>query len=105
MLVGAATVQSMALPGRWPTSGPTAFPNHMWETVVRHTLRPDGTGGILLPLQRLVELAAGDVDVTNALGVAPETRREFSYATEQVPADTAVAALLEIERAARAAIE
>jgi len=105
MLVGAATVQSVTLPGRWPTSGPTDFPNHMWETVVRHTLRPDGSGGILLPLQRLAELAASDVDVSNALGVAPETRREFSYATEHVPADTAVAALLEIERAARAAIE
>ena len=33
------------------------FPNHMWETTVRHTLRPDGTGGILLPLQELA--AAG----------------------------------------------
>jgi len=104
VLVGAALVEAVTLPGRWPTTTPTAFPNHMWETVVRHTLRPDGTGGILLPLQQLADMAASGVDVAEALAAAPETDREFSYATEQVPADATVAALLEIERAARAAI-
>jgi hypothetical protein len=103
MLVGAATVTSVALPGRWPTSAPTAFPNHMWETVVRHSLRPDGTGGILLPVQQLASLAAGGIDVRSALAEAPESRREFSYATEHVPPDKAVAALLELSRAAEAA--
>lgn len=105
MLVGATCVDSVTLPGRWPTSGPTAFPNHMWETIIRHTLRADGSGGILLPVQQLAALAASGVDVAPALGQAPETGREFSYATEHVPPDTAVAALIELERAARAAIE
>src|SRR5690606_26560520 len=53
LLVGAALVDEVTLPGRWPTNGPTAFPNHMWETIIRHTLRPDGTGGVLLPMQQL----------------------------------------------------
>ncbi|MCJ0868958.1 AAA family ATPase [Streptomyces sp. AP-93] len=104
MLAGAALVDSVTLPARWRTSGPTPFPNHMWETVVRHTLRSDGTGGILLPLQALARLADTGVDVTRALAAAPETDREFSYATEHVPADMAVAALLEIKRAADAAV-
>ncbi|MFB6604308.1 hypothetical protein ACFCXR_00630 [Streptomyces noursei] len=104
MLVGAALVDSLTLPGPWPTAGRTAFPNHMWETVVRHTLRPDGSGGILLPVQALARLAADGTDVVQALAQAPETRREFSYATEHVPPDTAVAALLEIKRAAESAI-
>ncbi|MFD5777709.1 AAA family ATPase [Streptomyces fungicidicus] len=104
VLVGAALVASVTRPGRWPTDGPVPFPNHMWETVVRHTLRPDGTGGILLPMQALARLAADGTDVSDALAEAPEKRWEFSYGTEHVPADTAVASLLELKRAAEAAV-
>ncbi|MGV4885610.1 AAA family ATPase [Streptomyces viridosporus] len=104
MLVGAALTASVTLPGRWPSDGPTPFANHMWETVVRHTLRPDGSGGILLPMQALARLAADGTDVSEALAEAPEKRWEFSYGTEHVPADTAVAALLELKRAAEAAV-
>ncbi|MGY1683385.1 ATP-dependent DNA helicase [Geodermatophilus sp. SYSU D01176] len=103
LLVGAALVEGVTLPGRWPTNSPTKFPNHMWETVVRHTLRPDGSGGLLLPMQELADLAATGVDVSEALAVAPETNREFSYVTEHVPADAAVAALLALQRAAAGA--
>lgn len=77
LLIGAATVDTLTLPGRWPTSGAIAFPNHMWETVVQHTLRPDGTGGILLPMQELAELAAAGTNVSDALAAAPESEREF----------------------------
>jgi hypothetical protein len=104
LLVGAALVDDLTLPGRWPTNGPTAFPNHMWETVVRHTLRPDGTGGVLLPLQELAKLTADGTDVSAALAQAPNVR-DFSYVTEHVSADTTVAALLELRRAADAAVE
>lgn len=103
LLAGAAVVDDMTLPGRWPTSGPTAFPNHMWETILRHTLRPDGTGGILLPLQDLATLDADGTDVSDALAQAPNVN-EFSYVTEHVAGDTAVAALLELRRAADAAV-
>ncbi len=105
LLVGAGLVDKVDLPGPWPTSGENAFPNHMWETAVRHTLRPDGTGGILLPLQELAELASEGVDVSAALAHAPQSGREFSYVTEHVPADTAVASLMELRRAAQAAAE
>lgn len=105
LLVGAALVDDVTLPGRWPTTGPTAFPNHMWETTLRHTLRPNGTGGVLLPLQDLARLAAAGTDVSAALAQAPGTDREFSYVTEHVPGDVAVAALLELRRAADAAVD
>lgn len=105
LLLGAALVDDLTLPGRWPTNGPTAFPNHMWETTLRHTLRPDGTGGVLLPLQELAKLAADGTDVSAALAQAPENLREFSYVTEHVSGDSAVAALLELRRAADAAVE
>ncbi|MYX01744.1 ATP-dependent exoDNAse (exonuclease V), alpha subunit, helicase superfamily I [Streptomyces sp. PgraA7] len=104
ILVGAALIASVTPPGRWPAEGPTPFPNHMWETVVRHTLRPDDNGGILLPMQALARLAADGTDVSRALAQAPETGWEFSYGTEHVPSDTAVASLMELKRAAEAAI-
>ncbi|RZI94713.1 MAG: exonuclease, partial [Microbacterium sp.] len=104
LLVGAALVDTVHLPGRWPTDGPVAFPNHMWETTIGHTLRPDGTGGLLLPMQKLAELAAEGQDVSAALAPAPQRAREFSYVTEHVPADTAVAALMALRAAADAAI-
>lgn len=105
LLVGAALVDDVRLPDRWPTTGPTAFPNHMWETTLRHTLRPDGSGGILLPMQELAHLSAQGVDVSVALAPAPETDREFSYVTEHVSPDSAVAALMTLRTAAEAARE
>ncbi|GLW58899.1 AAA family ATPase [Kitasatospora phosalacinea] len=105
MLVGAAVVTGRTAPGRWPGSDEKVFPNHQWETVLRHSLRPEGIGGILLPVQALARLAAGGTDVSTALAAAPEVGRNFSYSTEHVSADAAVAALLELRRAARAAID
>lgn len=102
LLVGAALVDDVELPGRWPTRSAVEFPNHMWETTVRHTLRPDDTGGILLPMQHLASLAEAGHDVTSALAQAPQQNREFSYVTEHVPADTAVAALMSLKAAAKA---
>ncbi|MGI1846072.1 AAA family ATPase [Rhodococcus sp. SJ] len=105
LLVGAALVDDVRLPDRWPTTKPTAFPNHMWETTLRHTLRPDGSGGILLPMQDLARLSAQGVDVSAALAPAPERDREFSYVTEHVSPDSAVAALMSLRAAALAARE
>ncbi|MET9615414.1 AAA family ATPase [Kitasatospora indigofera] len=105
MLVGAAQVTDRTAPGRWPGSDERIFPNQQWETVLRHSLRPGGAGGILLPVQALARLAAEGTDVGGSLAAAPEVGRNFSYSTEHVSADTAVAALLELRRAARAAVD
>lgn len=104
LLVGAALVTAHTPPGPWPGSETSDFPSHMWETVLHHSLRADGSGGILLPVQALAALAAAGTDVTEALAAAPEHGRNFSYATEHVSPDAAVASLMELARAARAAI-
>ncbi|WP_405474917.1 AAA family ATPase [Streptomyces sp. NBC_00009] len=104
LLVGAALVTSRTPPPTWPGSESSAFPSHMWETTLQHSLRADGSGGILLPLQALATLAAQGTDVTEALAAAPENGRNFSYATEHISPDAAVASLMELNRAARAAI-
>ncbi|MHA4815849.1 AAA family ATPase [Streptomyces aculeolatus] len=104
LLVGAALVAGRTPPRPWPGSERSAFPSHMWESALHHSLRADGSGGILLPVQALAGLASKGVDVSAALAVAPEDGRNFSYATEHVSPDVAVAALMELHRAARAAI-
>lgn len=106
LLVGAARVTGVELPGRWQTDGQTSFPNHMWETSVRHSLRPDGGDGILLPLAELAKLDAEGMDVSSALAWAPnDSAREFSYVTEHVSSDTAIAALDQLFQAARRCAE
>lgn len=103
ILVGAALIRRIALPGSWPTHAPVPFPNHMWETTLEHTLRPDGSGGMLLPLQQLAKLAEDGHDVTTALAPPVQRDREFSYVTEHVAADTAVESLMALRAAADAA--
>ncbi|MBK0372658.1 AAA family ATPase [Streptomyces sp. RB110-1] len=103
MLVGAACVSGQQPPPPWPGSANSTFPSHMWETTLRHSLRPDGTGGILLPMQALAAAAARGMDVASALARAPEVGRNFSYATEHVSSDSTVASLMELRRAAQAA--
>ncbi|WP_344938925.1 ATP-dependent RecD-like DNA helicase [Actinomadura miaoliensis] len=94
LLVGAASITDLELPGYWPTDGATAFPNYMWETTVRHSLRPEGHGGILLPVAELARRDAEGEDVADALAWAPATGgREFAYVTEHVSHDRAISAL------------
>lgn len=102
LLVGAARIADIELPGRWNTNGETPFPNHMWETNVRHSLRPDGADGIILPMAGLAGLDAAPEDIAAALAWAPEYGgREFTYVTEHVSDDTAIAALERLYEAAQ----
>jgi len=101
LLVGAAQIADLELPRLWETNGPTPFPNHMWETAVSHTLRPDGTGGILLPVAQLAERHAEGDHVRDALAWAPANGgREFIYAAEHVSHDSAIDALERLFRSA-----
>nr|WP_030500194.1 AAA family ATPase [Micromonospora purpureochromogenes] len=101
LLVGAARITDIDLPGAWQTTGSTPFPNHMWETNVRHSLRPDGKDGVLLPMAELAALGLDPDELGDALAWAPEYgSREFMYVTEHVSDDTAIAALERLYRAA-----
>lgn len=101
LLVGAAVVTDVRLPPMWNQSGQQPFDSSMWETIVSHSLRLKQHGGILLPYQQLVaHLEAGD-DIEPALAWAPEdTAHEFSFVTEHVSDDTAIAALNSLRAAA-----
>jgi AAA domain/UvrD-like helicase C-terminal domain len=108
VLVGAARVAKVELPGLYDTAGDPAYPSLLWETVVHHTLRPEMTDGILLPYQAL--LAASDqdpsLDISRCIAHAPaDAWTSFSFVTEHVSHDVAIDALLVLEQAARAASE
>lgn len=106
LLVGAARVTGVSLPGMWRHQGQPPFESSMWETAVSHSLRPDMTDGILLPYQQLTELIDNGDDVDTALAWAPTSRDvEFSYVTEHLSDDAAIESLLSLSAAARGMME
>lgn len=101
LLVGAAHVTTVTPPSMWNQSGQQPFDSSMWETIVGHSLRADQQEGILLPYQALVRLMDQGHDVSSALAWAPgDADVEFSYVTEHVSDDTAIAALRSLRSAA-----
>jgi hypothetical protein len=101
LLVGAAAVTAVSPPPKWNQSGDQPFDSSMWETIVGHSLRPDQQQGILLPYQALIPLLETGADLTSALAWAPDGADiEFSYVTEHVSDDTAIAALNSLRSAA-----
>jgi hypothetical protein len=102
LLVGAAMVAAVTAPPMWNQSGGQPFGSSMWETLVSHSLRPDQKQGILLPYQALIPLLEAGQDIDGALAWAPDDADiEFSYVTEHVSDDTAIAALNSLRAAAR----
>ncbi len=101
LLVGAAKVTGVVPPPMWNHSGGQPFDSCMWETIVSHSLRPKQSDGVLLPYQALVALMDEGRDVSDALAWAPQDADiEFSYVTEHVSDDTAIAALNSLRSAA-----
>jgi hypothetical protein len=101
LLVGAAAVTAVSAPPMWDQSGRQPFDSSMWETIVGHSLRPDQKQGILLPYQQLIPMLEAGTDIAAALAWAPDGADvEFSYVTEHVTDDTAIAALNSLRSAA-----
>ena len=76
--------------------------SYLWERSVRHSIRPDGDNGVLLPYHELLSHCNHDtnIDPSDCVAFVPqEYRQEFSYASEHVSSGTAIAALLSIKAA------
>lgn len=74
----------------------------LWERPVQHSIRPKGKDGFLIPYYELLQRAEQDatLDIARYTANAPtEHWNEFSYASELVTHDGAIAALLSIETA------
>ena len=78
---------------------------YLWERNIEHSIRPGGEDGFLLPYQELVALAESDasIDLPACAAYAPqEYFEQFSYASELLQQDGAIASLLALEKAIKA---
>ena len=76
----------------------------LWDRIVQHSIRPDFKNGFLFPYQEIAKRAADDPDLDPASFVAfapEECWSQFSFASEHVTHDGAVAALLACVEALR----
>lgn len=100
VLIGAGLVTDVSPVVEWEysTSGPLR--SIMWERSVGHSIRPTNADGFLLPYHALVrDPELQGESLLPFLAFAPgEHFDEFSYVTERVGHDGAIAALLELAR-------
>ena len=77
------------------------FGSVLWERVINHSIRPTMEDGFLLPYHEILGLREDlDIDPAEfAVQVPDEFTTQFSYATEHVTHDAALALLLELDRA------
>lgn len=76
------------------------FGSVIWERPVAHSIRPSMEDGFLLPYHELLDKAADDRDLADlAVFVPDEYSLQFSYASEHVSHDAALAILLSINDA------
>lgn len=78
---------------------------YLWERNIEHSIRPGGVDGFLLPYQELAALAEQDasIDLPDCAAYAPqEYFEQFSYGSELLQQDGAIASLLALEKAIKA---
>jgi hypothetical protein len=99
VLIGAGRVKDIGGLSEYErsTEGPRGM---VWERPVQHSIRPKGKDGFLMPYHELLRRAEDDPNLDLSLYVAhapSEHWDEFSYASELVTHDGAIAALLSLE--------
>jgi ATP-dependent exoDNAse (exonuclease V) alpha subunit len=73
----------------------------LWERIVHHSIRPNGKDGFLFPYHELLKKASSepDLDLEQYIAFAPDSAwSEFSYGSEHVSHDSAIATLLTASR-------
>lgn len=112
VIVGVGRVTGVGQPveyhyesGKRPTG---AIPGYLWERSIAHSIRqkPEGKlDGFLLPYHQLLALAEEDdsINLEPCIAFAPdEAFEQYSYGSELLHQDNAIASLLSIEKALRA---
>lgn len=111
VIVGVGRVTGVGQPveyryegGRRPAG---AISGYLWERSVAHSIKMDSKGavkGFLLPYHQLLERAEEDesLELERFLAFAPdEAFEQYSYGSELLHQDNAIASLLSVERALR----
>ena len=108
LIVAVGLVQGVGPMLRYDSSTGSSYP--MWDRVVRHSIRPEGQNGFLLPYHDYLE-PTGDPDederrqaLLSEVAVIPEPSHiaDFSYAGEHAGPDVALSTLVRVLEAVRA---
>ncbi len=99
-LIGVGFVTGVDPVVEWEYSEPGELSSVMWERGVAHSIRPDFEDGFLLPYHQLLnDPALQGLDLDPFVARTPgEHFDEFSYVSELVTHDGAIAALTELAR-------
>jgi hypothetical protein len=108
VIVGAGRVLSVGQPLAYGGSDDGPFPSVTWDVPVQHSITKNFSDGFLMPYHLATEAVEGgeDLDLTELVAFAPdEAWEQFSYGSEHVSHDAAIAALTScaaaLERSAR----
>lgn len=108
LVMGVGRIAKVAPPKAYEVS--KKKPTHlMWDLQIRHTIRPDGDDGFLLPYHDYLEPTGDDVEdarrerLLREIAVAADAShiRLFSYGAELAPADIALSTLVRCLEAVR----
>ena len=97
VIVGVGQVKYIGSAIEYDCKKKDGFRSYIWERTIQHSIRPGFSDGFLLPYKQILEIASQDkaIDPAEFVAFAPDDRRiEFSYGTEHVTHDAAIAALV-----------
>lgn len=109
VIVGVGRVKSVSGPIEYFYQGDQKpqdkISGYLWERNIEHSIRQQNSDGFLLPYQQLLQAAEADesIDLLACTAFAPdEYFGSYSYGTEHLAHDGAIASLLAIEKAIKA---
>ena len=109
VIVGVARVRGVGHATEYSYESPGELKGVLWERCVRHSLRPTGSSdGFLMPYGDLLATAVGDasLDLSACVAFAPDDQFDsYSFASEHLSDDAAIASLLSCAVALRASAE
>lgn len=101
ILIGAGRVQAVGEPTQYDFEGRGELEPWLWDRAIHHSVRPDFSDGFLLPYHDLLKTYP-ERDLSEFVAYAPEGHwGEFSYASEHVRHDGAIASLLNLVTAVK----
>ncbi|QQA41784.1 AAA family ATPase [Pelagovum pacificum] len=108
LVMGVGQITTLAPPNGYEVG--EKKPTHlMWDLLIRHSIRPDGTDGFLLPYHEYLEPTGDSAEDARreqllreiAVPADPAHVRVFSYAAELAPPDIALSTLVRCLEAVR----
>ena len=109
VIIGVGRVKNVGHATEYTYDAPGPLEGVLWERCVRHSLRPNGNSdGFLMPYHTFLEAAETDptLDLSGSVAFAPDDHFDaYSYASEHLSDDAAIASLLSCAVALRTAAE